>query len=119
MTPDLWLLIAVFAVGVLFYVAYRTGSLAEERRRAQARPTIELRPLAPKPPRLEFDRARSPRPLTHDRLVQVDAGPHRGLCGWVRELGLDPDTGHQTAKLQLNDGTLLTVPRADVSPLFG
>lgn len=34
MTPDLWLLVGLFAVGVLLYVAYFTGSLAAERRQA-------------------------------------------------------------------------------------
>lgn len=61
-----------------------------------------------------------PRPLAPGRLVQIDAGDHRGLAGWVYRMAIDAGTGRPTVtvRLQLND-ELVTVPRADVSPLFG
>lgn len=96
--PDAWLLIGLFGAGLILFVAYATGSLADERRQAR----MVARPLGP------------------DRLVEVDAGRYRGRCGWVRELSIEAGTGCELVKIELSgSGDLVTVPRADVSPLFG
>lgn len=93
-TPDQWMFAVLTIVGSLLAIGYMTGSLAEERRK-----------LA--------------RPLAVGRLVNVDAGDHAGLAGWVHLLFVNHHTGEDMVTVHLNDGSFVTVRRADVSPLCG
>jgi hypothetical protein len=100
-SPDQWAFVVLLLIGVVFTVAYSTGSVAEERRRRRDAPLLP------------------PRPLLVNRLVNIDAGPHAGLVGWVREFVRDARTGREKVTVECQDGTWVQPDREDVSALFG
>lgn len=56
--------------------------------------------------------------LTVGRLVQVDSGPHAGLCGWVEQIRLPICGGPAIVAVRLSTNVVVHVNRGDVSPLF-
>jgi hypothetical protein len=59
------------------------------------------------------------KPLTVGRLVQIDAGVHRGLAGYVHDLFVEAATGMNLVTVRFQDDTYVTVRRDEVSPLLG
>lgn len=100
-SADAWLVTGLLAIGVIATIAYNTGSLADERRQ-----------------RRDVPRSEPPGPLAVNHLIQIDAGIHRGLAGWVHDLFVDVITGQEMVTVRLNDGGFVVVERKDVSRLF-
>lgn len=94
LTPDQFLFAALSVLGLGLFIAYETGSLAEERRRRA-------------------------RPLTIGRLVEIHAGPNAGLAGWIYAMLIDARSGKPIVTIRTQAGEFVTVDRENVSTLFG
>ncbi len=72
-------------------------------------PHVHARPVPPQQP-----------PLQRDSLVEIVAGDHRGLCGWVREIVVDTAGAADCTvwcTIELQGGEFVRAERCEVSPV--